>query len=136
MLHDACVWLCEDGIIVVRLGDAGDFAESAAGVPHLLISRNFLSHEYSTITQLPRHSSTFLSECVLNSAMVCLIHTIPFDCLLHGSQSDLPQANLPNLRRLFVDARTEAEESSYSRTAVWTVSSTNGANGTEKKLVL
>ena len=28
------------------------------------------------------------------------------------------QANLPNLRRLFVDARTEAEESSYSRNAV------------------
>ena len=28
------------------------------------------------------------------------------------------QANLPNLRRLFVDARTDAEESSYSRNAV------------------
>ena len=28
------------------------------------------------------------------------------------------KANLPNLRRLFVDARTEAEESSYSRNAV------------------
>lgn len=28
------------------------------------------------------------------------------------------QANLPNLRRLFVDARTEAEESSHSRNAV------------------
>lgn len=28
------------------------------------------------------------------------------------------QANLPNLRRLFVDARTEAEESSFSRNAV------------------
>jgi len=32
----------------------------------------------------------------------------------------LSQANLPNLRRLFVDARTEAEESSYSRNAVCT----------------
>ncbi|PLN77344.1 hypothetical protein BDW42DRAFT_4720 [Aspergillus taichungensis] len=29
-----------------------------------------------------------------------------------------PQANLPNLRRLFVEARTEAEENEYSRTAV------------------
>jgi hypothetical protein len=28
------------------------------------------------------------------------------------------QANLPNLRRLFVEARTEAEESAYSRNAV------------------
>jgi hypothetical protein len=28
------------------------------------------------------------------------------------------QANLPNLRRLFVEARTEAEENEYSRTAV------------------
>jgi uncharacterized protein YqiB (DUF1249 family) len=30
------------------------------------------------------------------------------------------QANLPNLRRLFVEARTEAEESAYSRNAVST----------------
>jgi hypothetical protein len=30
----------------------------------------------------------------------------------------LTQANLPNLRRLFVEARTEAEESAYSRNAV------------------
>jgi hypothetical protein len=28
------------------------------------------------------------------------------------------QANLPNLRRLFVEARTEVEENEYSRTAV------------------
>jgi hypothetical protein len=28
------------------------------------------------------------------------------------------QANLPNLRRLFVEARTEAEENEYSRKAV------------------
>ncbi|RAK78677.1 uncharacterized protein BO72DRAFT_67909 [Aspergillus fijiensis CBS 313.89] len=28
------------------------------------------------------------------------------------------QANLPNLRRLFVEARTEAEENEHSRTAV------------------
>lgn len=27
-------------------------------------------------------------------------------------------SNLPNLRRLFVEARTEAEESAYSRNAV------------------
>jgi hypothetical protein len=30
------------------------------------------------------------------------------------------QANLPNLRRLFVEARTDAEESAYSRNAVGT----------------
>ncbi|KAJ5766935.1 uncharacterized protein N7511_004551 [Penicillium nucicola] len=29
------------------------------------------------------------------------------------------QANLPNLRRLFVEARTEAEENEYSRTAFY-----------------
>jgi hypothetical protein len=28
------------------------------------------------------------------------------------------QANLPNLRRLFVESRTEAEENEYSRNAV------------------
>ncbi|KAF2268558.1 hypothetical protein CC78DRAFT_376943 [Lojkania enalia] len=28
-------------------------------------------------------------------------------------------SNLPNLRRLFVEARTEAEESSYSRNAFY-----------------
>lgn len=31
---------------------------------------------------------------------------------------DFSKANLPNLRRLFVEARTEAEESAYSRNAV------------------
>lgn len=31
------------------------------------------------------------------------------------------QANLPNLRRLFVEARTDGEESAYSRMAVSTV---------------
>lgn len=31
---------------------------------------------------------------------------------------EFSQANLPNLRRLFVEARTDAEESAYSRTAV------------------
>ncbi|KAJ5692489.1 hypothetical protein N7462_001912 [Penicillium macrosclerotiorum] len=30
-----------------------------------------------------------------------------------------PQANLPNLRRLFVEARTEVEENEYSRTAFY-----------------
>ena len=34
------------------------------------------------------------------------------------SSISTPQANLPNLRRLFVEARTDAEESAYSRTAV------------------
>ncbi|CRL20507.1 unnamed protein product [Penicillium camemberti] len=29
------------------------------------------------------------------------------------------QANLPNLRRLFVEARTEAEENEYSRKAFY-----------------
>ncbi|KAJ5820111.1 hypothetical protein N7474_005702 [Penicillium riverlandense] len=32
---------------------------------------------------------------------------------------DTLQANLPNLRRLFVEARTEAEENEYSRTAFY-----------------
>ncbi|KAE9369382.1 hypothetical protein N431DRAFT_469296 [Stipitochalara longipes BDJ] len=31
------------------------------------------------------------------------------------------QANLPNLRRLFVEARTEAEESQYSRNAFYNI---------------
>ncbi|KAH8590881.1 hypothetical protein B0O99DRAFT_520658 [Bisporella sp. PMI_857] len=31
------------------------------------------------------------------------------------------QANLPNLRRLFVEARTDAEESAYSRNAFYNV---------------
>jgi len=30
-------------------------------------------------------------------------------------------ANLPNLRRLFVEARTDAEESAYSRTAFYNI---------------
>ncbi|OQE29663.1 hypothetical protein PENSTE_c002G02533 [Penicillium steckii] len=30
-----------------------------------------------------------------------------------------PKANLPNLRRLFVEARTEVEENEYSRTAFY-----------------
>jgi len=30
-------------------------------------------------------------------------------------------ANLPNLRRLFVEARTEAEESQYSRNAFYNI---------------
>jgi len=30
-------------------------------------------------------------------------------------------ANLPNLRRLFVEARTEAEESAYSRNAFYNI---------------
>jgi hypothetical protein len=32
---------------------------------------------------------------------------------------DISQSNLPNLRRLFVEARTDAEESAYSRNAVY-----------------
>ncbi|EKD18765.1 hypothetical protein MBM_03007 [Drepanopeziza brunnea f. sp. 'multigermtubi' MB_m1] len=31
------------------------------------------------------------------------------------------KANLPNLRRLFVEARTDAEESEYSRNAFYNV---------------
>ncbi|CAL3969779.1 hypothetical protein PZA11_007641 [Diplocarpon coronariae] len=31
------------------------------------------------------------------------------------------QANLPNLRRLFVDGRTDAEESAYSRNAFYNI---------------
>ena len=40
------------------------------------------------------------------------------ELMLKSSWANYSQANLPNLRRLFVDARTEAEESSYSRNAV------------------
>ncbi|KAL5359752.1 hypothetical protein BJX96DRAFT_61730 [Aspergillus floccosus] len=35
------------------------------------------------------------------------------------SLNHLLMANLPNLRRLFVEARTEAEENEYSRTAFY-----------------
>ncbi|KAF7860618.1 uncharacterized protein EAF02_010852 [Botrytis sinoallii] len=31
------------------------------------------------------------------------------------------KANLPNLRRLFVEARTDAEESTYSRNAFYNI---------------
>ncbi|KAH8661640.1 hypothetical protein BGZ60DRAFT_380806 [Tricladium varicosporioides] len=31
------------------------------------------------------------------------------------------KANLPNLRRLFVEARTDAEESAYSRNAFYNI---------------
>lgn len=34
------------------------------------------------------------------------------------TNSNPQPSNLPNLRRLFVESRTEAEESSYSRKAV------------------
>ena len=37
----------------------------------------------------------------------------------NGDSDGNVQARLPNLRRLFVESRTEAEESSYSRNAVW-----------------
>lgn len=36
----------------------------------------------------------------------------------HFAKSSNQPSNLPNLRRLFVEARTEAEESAYSRNAV------------------
>ena len=39
-------------------------------------------------------------------------------CTRPYTNSGSPQANLPNLRRLFVEARTEAEENEHSRTAV------------------
>ncbi|KAJ6009225.1 hypothetical protein N7499_005354 [Penicillium canescens] len=45
--------------------------------------------------------------------------------LLFGTSDSTPDlvyvsmANLPNLRRLFVEARTEAEENEYSRTAFY-----------------
>jgi hypothetical protein len=35
------------------------------------------------------------------------------------------KANLPNLRRLFVEARTDAEESAYSRNAVCEIAVVN-----------
>ncbi|KAI5253720.1 hypothetical protein E4T42_02753, partial [Aureobasidium subglaciale] len=35
-------------------------------------------------------------------------------------------SNLPNLRRLFVEARTEAEESAYSRNARYSLSTSIG----------
>ncbi|KAJ5289052.1 hypothetical protein N7478_002082 [Penicillium angulare] len=37
----------------------------------------------------------------------------------HHSFLLLEKANLPNLRRLFVEARTEVEENEYSRTAFY-----------------
>ena len=48
---------------------------------------------------------------------------IPFSSLLSSNMSIIKntQANLPNLRRLFVQARTDEEESAYSRNAVSTV---------------
>ncbi|KAJ5797746.1 uncharacterized protein N7503_007042 [Penicillium pulvis] len=38
---------------------------------------------------------------------------------LYLRRSVLKMANLPNLRRLFVEARTEVEENEYSRTAFY-----------------
>lgn len=43
---------------------------------------------------------------------------------------------LPNLRRLFVEARTEAEENEYSRNAVSAVSLDAGEHITNMKQVL
>ncbi|OBT92355.1 hypothetical protein VE01_09404 [Pseudogymnoascus verrucosus] len=42
-------------------------------------------------------------------ATVEAIHPLP----------DIASSNFPNLRRLFVEARTDAEESTYSRTAFY-----------------
>jgi hypothetical protein len=39
-------------------------------------------------------------------------------CQTHSSNMPSQSSNLPNLRRLFVEARTDAEESAYSRNAV------------------
>ena len=46
-----------------------------------------------------------------------MVHRSQIGHLDHNGLTRI-QANLPNLRRLFVDARTEAEERSYSRNAV------------------
>jgi hypothetical protein len=43
------------------------------------------------------------------------IYSISVNC---QTATNTSQANLPNLRRLFVEARTEAEENEYSRKAV------------------
>ena len=40
---------------------------------------------------------------------------------------------MPNLRRLFVEARTEAEENEYSRTAVSGSTMAKGSGEEEKK---
>ncbi|KAJ6114676.1 hypothetical protein N7486_000454 [Penicillium sp. IBT 16267x] len=40
-------------------------------------------------------------------------------CILNVPSLTSFQANLPNLRRLFVEARTEVEENEYSRTAFY-----------------
>ncbi|KFY80390.1 hypothetical protein V499_00761 [Pseudogymnoascus sp. VKM F-103] len=39
--------------------------------------------------------------------------------ILYASKSPSKMSNFPNLRRLFVEARTDAEESTYSRTAFY-----------------
>ena len=40
------------------------------------------------------------------------------DIFYFNPSFNIMQSNFPNLRRLFVEARTDAEESTYSRTAV------------------
>ncbi|KAF2853783.1 hypothetical protein T440DRAFT_288946 [Plenodomus tracheiphilus IPT5] len=45
---------------------------------------------------------------------------MPAGILLHGvTRLVLMPSNLPNLRRLFVEARSDAEESAYSRNAFY-----------------
>lgn len=53
------------------------------------------------------------------------------DLKLHTTLTLTQPSNLPNLRRLFVEARTEAEESAYSRNAVSLQSISYKAAGTD-----
>ena len=48
--------------------------------------------------------------------MIMVSHNLSWHILYF--YTDFNEANLPNLRRLFVEARTDAEESAYSRNAV------------------
>lgn len=54
----------------------------------------------------------------LDGEMVSIVCNVPLSPSITMSLIASSKANLPNLRRLFVEARTDAEESAYSRTAV------------------
>lgn len=66
----------------------------------------------SRFTSVTSFSTTSLS------LTVALTWSVQDFYLLHKQPLTNFQANLPNLRRLFVEARTEVEENEYSRTAV------------------
>lgn len=72
---------------------------------------------HASFLPLPDNQNTFncLVEAVrLSSQWYGIQRPTAYDSGLTARQP----SNLPNLRRLFVEARTEAEESAYSRNAV------------------